>query len=158
LGLATAWLMPMMAVVTTAVVVLRYGFNQGAIAAQESVLYLHSSAFMLGASYTLLTNQHVRVDVFYRRFSERTKAWVNAVGHVVFTFPVCVLIAVGSQHYVADAWAIRESSPEPGGIPAIYLLKTLIPMMGCLLALQGLSEVLKALATLSQREATSDRG
>lgn len=147
-GRATAWLMPAMAGVTFIVVVLRYGFSQGAIAAQEAVLYMHAAAFLLGASYTLLMDQHVRVDIFYRRFSFRQQAWVNAVGHVLFTLPVCALIVLGSQAYVADAWSILERSPEPGGLPAVYLLKTLIPAMGVLLALQALSQTLKALATL----------
>jgi TRAP-type mannitol/chloroaromatic compound transport system permease small subunit len=146
-----------MALVTTAVVLLRYGFSKGAIAAQESVLYMHAAAFLLGASYTLLTDQHVRVDVFYHRFSPRARDWVNAVGHVLFTFPLCALIAFGSVQYVADAWAIREGSPEPGGIPAVYLLKTLIPAMAVLLALQALSEVLKAVSRLTQPIDTGSR-
>lgn len=155
IGKLVAWLMPAMALVTFAVVVLRYGFSQGAIAAQESVLYMHAAGFLLGASFTLLNDQHVRVDIFYRRFSERSKAWVNAVGHVLFTLPLCGLIAFGSYDYVADSWLILERSPEPGGIPAVYLLKTLIPGMAVLLALQALSQTLKALAVLSVFESAS---
>ena len=151
-GTASAWLIPAMAVVTFIIVVLRYGFSLGAIAAQEGVLYLHSAAFLLGASYTLFHDHHVRVDVFYRQFSARQKAWVNALGHVAFTLPVCALIAFGSQQYVADSWRILESSPEPGGIPAVFLLKTLIPLMALLLALQAVSETIKALTVLSRIE------
>lgn len=152
LGRWVAWLMPTMALVTTVVVILRYGFAIGAIAAQEGVLYLHATAFLLGSSYTLLQDQHVRVDIFYRQFSPRSRAWVNAAGHVVFTLPVCALIALGSLDYVSEAWRIRESSPEPGGIPAVYLLKTLIPTMATLLGLQAVSETLKALAILVTAE------
>ena len=154
LGHAVAWLIPAMALVTFGVVVLRYGFSTGAIAAQESVMYMHATAFLLGSAFTLMTDQHVRVDIFYRQFSSRGKAWVNAIGHVLFTLPVCVLIGWGSVDYVADAWRIREGSPEPGGLHAVYLLKTLIPTMAALLALQALSETLKALAVLIEVEAS----
>ena len=80
-GNAVAYAAIAMALVTTTVVILRYGFGQGAIAAQESVLYLHGALFMLGAAPTLLADKHVRVDVFYRNFTDRQKHWVNTIGH-----------------------------------------------------------------------------
>ena len=84
-GNAVAYAAIAMALVTTTVVILRYGFGQGAIAAQESVLYLHGALFMLGAAPTLLADKHVRVDVFNRNFTDRQKHWVNTIGHTVFT-------------------------------------------------------------------------
>lgn len=139
-----------MAIVTTGVVILRYGFGQGAIAAQESVLYLHGLLFMMGAAPTLLADKHVRVDVFYRNFSARQKTWVNTIGHTLFTFPLCLLIIFGSWAYVSESWLIMESSPEPGGIPAVFLLKTLIPAMAVLLLIQAVSNVIKGLIELSE--------
>jgi TRAP-type mannitol/chloroaromatic compound transport system permease small subunit len=133
---------------TVYVVVLRYGFGMGAITAQEGVMYLHATLFMLGASCTLHADEHVRVDVFYRGFSIRQQAWINALGHVLFTLPLCAVIALSSVGYVGESWMIKESSPEPGGIPAVYLLKTLIPVMAALLAVQALAEVTRALTTL----------
>ena len=105
-GNAVAYTAVAMAVVTTTVVILRYGFGQGAIAAQESVLYLHGALFMLGAAPTLLTDKHVRVDVFYRNFTDRQKHWVNIIGHTVFTLPFCTLIVLGSWGYVSESWSI----------------------------------------------------
>ena len=142
-GNAVAFAAIAMALVTTTVVILRYGFGQGAIAAQESVLYLHGALFMLGAAPTLLTDKHVRVDVFYRNFTDRQKHWVNTIGHTVFTLPFCTLIVFGSWGYVSESWSIMESSPEPGGIPAVFLLKTLIPAMALLLALQAVSLIIQ---------------
>lgn len=150
LAAIVAWAPLAMALLTVAVVVLRYGFGIGAIAAQEAVIYLHSALFMLGASCTLFADEHVRVDVFYRRFGERARAWVNALGHAVFTLPLCTLIFSASLGYVGESWAIRERSPEPGGIPAVFLLKTLIPSMAVLLALQALSEIIKSIRLLIQ--------
>lgn len=149
-GNAVAYTAVAMAVVTTTVVILRYGFGQGAIAAQESVLYLHGALFMLGAAPTLLTDKHVRVDVFYRNFTDRQKHWVNIIGHTVFTLPFCTLIVLGSWGYVSESWSILESSPEPGGIPAVFLLKTLIPAMAVLLALQAVSLIIQGLIELSE--------
>ena len=149
-GNAVAYSAVAMAVVTTTVVILRYGFGQGAIAAQESVLYLHGALFMLGAAPTLLTDKHVRVDVFYRNFTDRQKHWVNIIGHTVFTLPFCTLIVLGSWGYVSESWSIMESSPEPGGIPAVFLLKTLIPAMAVLLALQAVSLIIQGLIELSE--------
>ncbi|MED5355186.1 MAG: TRAP transporter small permease subunit [Pseudomonadota bacterium] len=149
-GNAVAFAAIAMALVTTTVVILRYGFGQGAIAAQESVLYLHGALFMLGAAPTLLTDKHVRVDVFYRNFTERQKHWVNTIGHTVFTLPFCTLIVFGSWGYVSESWSIMESSPEPGGIPAVFLLKTLIPAMALLLALQAVSLIIQGLIELSE--------
>ena len=149
-GNAVAFAAIAMALVTTTVVILRYGFGQGAIAAQESVLYLHGALFMLGAAPTLLTDKHVRVDVFYRNFTDRQKHWVNTIGHTVFTLPFCTLIVFGSWGYVSESWSIMESSPEPGGIPAVFLLKTLIPAMALLLALQAVSLIIQCLIELSE--------
>jgi len=131
---------------------LRYGFGLGAISAQEGVVYLHSALFMLGASCTLLADEHVRVDVFYRNFSLRSKAWVNALGHTMFTLPLCTLIVFSSLGYVGESWSIREVSPEPGGIPAVYILKTLIPLMAILLALQAVGEIFKSVHILIEQE------
>ena len=141
LGVVVAWCVPVMAVTVCAIVVLRYGFNTGAIAAQESVQYLHAALFMLGAAVTMGADQHVRVDVFYRRFNARQKAWVNTLGHIIFTLPVCALIGVSSFGYVLDSWSALEASPEPGGLPLVYVLKTLIPAMAGLLALQAIAQI-----------------
>ena len=149
-GNAVAYAAIAMAFVTTTVVILRYGFGQGAIGAQESVLYLHGTLFMLGAAPTLLADKHVRVDVFYRNFTDRQKHWVNTIGHTVFTLPFCTLIVFGSWDYVSESWSIMESSPEPGGIPAVFLLKTLIPAMALLLALQAVSLIIQGLIELSE--------
>ena len=154
LARTVSWCVPVMAVLVLVIVVLRYGFNTGAIAAQETVQYLHAAIFMLGAAVALQADQHVRVDIFYRRFSARQQAWVNGLGHVVFTLPFCGLIGWGSWDYVTDSWSAREASPEPGGLPFVYLLKTLIPAMAVLLALQALAQIVRALTILRQRNNT----
>ncbi|MFK7829948.1 MAG: TRAP transporter small permease subunit [Congregibacter sp.] len=147
-GQLLAWCSLLMALLTAAVVILRYGFATGSIAMQEAVTYLHGSLFMLGVAYALKTGAHVRVDIFYRNFSSRQQAWVNALGGIIFLLPLCAVIFFISWGYVAEAWSIRESSPEPGGIPYLYLLKTLLPLMAINLALAGIADVLRNAETL----------
>lgn len=141
-----------MMVIVTVVVVLRYGAGYGNIALQESVTYLHSCLFMLGVSYALKTDAHVRVDIFYRRFSSRTKAWLNAVCGVIFLLPFSAFIFYVSTDFIIGSWRIYESSSEPGGIPAVFLLKTLIAVMSVGLFLQGVAEVLRNTCILVSEE------
>jgi TRAP-type mannitol/chloroaromatic compound transport system permease small subunit len=152
-GQLLAWLALGMALMTTLVVVLRYGFNIGSIAAQESVTYMHGSLFLLGAAYALKSGAHVRVDIFYRGFSARTKAWVNSVGGIVFLLPLCVFILMSSWDYAGESWSMLETSAEPGGIPAVFLLKSLVPLIAITLALQGIAEILRNALILVEGEA-----
>lgn len=148
-GRALAWLAAILVIVTCAVVIARYGFQQGSIAMQESMTYLHATLFLLGAAYALKQSAHVRVDIFYRNFSPRTRAWIDSLGTVVFLLPLCVFIVAISWDFVAAGWAIRERSAEPGGLPFVYLLKTLISLMAVNLAVQGVAELGRNLLLLT---------
>lgn len=150
LGRALAWLTGMMAILTFLVVVLRYAFDQGAVALQESVMYMHGLVFMLGIPYALKNDVHVRVDLIYSRLGTRQRAWVDLVGHLIFLLPVSGFIFYTSLPYVAASWRVLEGSSEVGGIPAVYLLKTLIPVMAALLVLQGVSGMVKQVLIIRQ--------
>lgn len=141
IGRTVAWLVLGMMIITGVVVVLRYGFSIGSIALQESVMYLHGIVFMLGIPYALKHDAHVRVDVIYGRMSPRGRDIVNLLGHLLFLLPLAGFIVWVSWDYTGRAWSIREGSAEVGGIEAVFLLKTLIPVLGGLLVLQGMAEV-----------------
>ncbi len=147
-GRLLAWLALAMALLVAVIVVLRYGFDFNSILMQESVTYMHGSLFLLGAAYALKHGAHVRVDIFYRNLSPRGQAWVNSLGGIVFLLPLCLFILGSSWDYVSESWAIMETSPEPGGIPAVFLLKSLIPLMALNLLLQGLAEILRSTLVL----------
>jgi TRAP-type mannitol/chloroaromatic compound transport system permease small subunit len=147
-GRAVAWATLALVLVTACVVMLRYGFNQGAIKLQESILYLHSAIFLLGAAFTLKEGGHVRVDIFYRGMTERRKALVDAAGILFLLLPTCIFIFIVSLPYVVSSWQLFEGSREPGGLPAVFLLKTLIPLAMVLLVLQGLVLLFRALDRL----------
>jgi TRAP-type mannitol/chloroaromatic compound transport system permease small subunit len=142
-GRAVSWLSALMVIVTFLVVVLRYAFDLGWIAMQESVTYMHATLFMLAAAYTLQRGGHVRVDILYQQLSRRGRAWVDLLGTLLLLVPVCVYLAWSGWDYVAESWAVREGSREAGGLPAVYLLKTLIIAMPALLLLQGFAWVLR---------------
>jgi TRAP-type mannitol/chloroaromatic compound transport system permease small subunit len=143
IGRSLAWVALAMVLVTFLVVVLRYVFDYGSIAMQESVTYMHALLFMLAAAYTLQQDSQVRVDIFYQRFSPRGRAWVDLLGTLVLLLPVCVFIFASSWGYVTESWSIEEASREAGGIPYVYLLKTLMVIMPSLMLLQGLVWVLR---------------
>jgi TRAP-type mannitol/chloroaromatic compound transport system permease small subunit len=148
-GRLLAWLVIAMALLTTVIVVMRYGFNTGSMMGQEAVIYMHGSLFMLGTAYALKSGAHVRVDIFYRNFSPRAQAWVNSLGGIVFLMPLCAFIGFSSWNYVSESWSIRETSSQPGGIPAVFLLKSVIPLMAFNLFLQGLAETLRSAMSLA---------
>jgi len=138
-GRVVAWLVVMMVLTTFSIVVMRYLFDSGWIWLQESVTWMHAAVFMLAAAYTLAREQHVRVDIFYRRFSPRGRALVDAGGALLLLIPVALFIIVASWEYVAVSWQLRETSREAGGLiyPFPSLLKSLIPIMSGMLLLQG---------------------
>ena len=153
LGRAVAWLTAPLVALAFGLVLVRYVLGAGSIAAQEAVLWLHSLVFLLGAAYALRHGQHVRVDLVYQRLSPRGRALADLVGTLLFLLPFCVFMLWVSLDYVAASWATREGSREPGGLPGVFLLKTLIPLAALLLLLQGLSLALRAALALRRPEA-----
>lgn len=147
-GRAIAWLTYGMMLLIVLVVVLRYGLGLSHVALNEGVTYLHALVFMLGAAYTLRHDDHVRVDVFYRRLGPRGQAWVNLLGTLLLLWPTAGIILGLSIDYVLASWSLMEGSREPGGLPLVYLLKSLLLIMPSLLILQGLADVMRAIATL----------
>ena len=151
IGQAVSWMTLMMVLITMYDVIMRYIFKAGSIWIQEAEWHLFAANFMLAASWTLLRNGHVRVDLFYVKFSNKTKAWVDLIGSVLFLLPFCILVAYTSIPFVSDSWAILEGSSDPGGLPGRYILKSVIPLTFILLALQGISEIIKNVAVIKKR-------
>lgn len=147
-GRSVSWLSLLMVLVTFLVVVLRYVFDSGSIALQESITYLHSMVFLVGASWTLQQDAHVRVDIFYTHFSKEARAWVNFIGSAFLLLPVMVFISWISWDYVSSSWEVYEGSREAGGIAAVFLLKSLILVFTGLLILQGLIQTAESMITI----------
>ncbi|MEZ5581420.1 MAG: TRAP transporter small permease subunit [Candidatus Competibacteraceae bacterium] len=148
-GRGIAWLTLAMVLVQFVVVMLRYVFDWNRIYIQESVVYIHAVIFLVGAAYTLKHDGHVRVDIFYREMSPRAKAWVNLFGTLFLLLPTCGFIFWMSWDYVASSWGIFEGSREAGGLPGVFVLKSVILVMAALVILQGIAESLRNVLVLS---------
>lgn len=147
-----SWFTLCMVLLTFLIVVLRYGFNMGWVAMQESVMYLHGMVFLLGAAHTLRVNEHVRVDIFYRSFSPTKQAKVDIIGGLMLLMPVNLFIFYISFEYVISAWKILEDSQAAGGIPAVFLLKSLLLAFSFTMVLQGIAEIIGNLLRINQQK------
>ena len=142
------WLTLGMVLVTFTTVVFRYLFDRGWVWMQEIALYMHAFTFLLAAGYTLAKDAHVRVDIFYRPMNARKKAWVNLLGSLFLLLPTCLVLLTESLPFVFDSWAVFEGSKDGGGLEAVFLLKTAIPLFCLLLLLQALSLISQSARTL----------
>lgn len=155
-GKSVAWLLIAMALVQFAVVIFRYVFGENSILAQEAITYMHGAVFLVAGGYALLTNDHVRVDIFYRDAPAKRKALVDFAGAYLFLFPVCLVLIWTASPYVAQSWAVSEGSAEASGIQAVFLLKSLIPLFAFLLAGTGFVVAARASRTLAGLPADDD--
>lgn len=149
-GKVIAWLTVVMVLLTFAIVILRYGFNLGWIWLQESLTYLHVAVFTVAAAWALQQDGHVRVDIFYNSMSEHKRYMVDLVGTLIFLIPFCLFIIIIAFPYVANSWKLMESSREAGGLPMLFLLKSLMLVMPTLLLGQAFLNVTDAIRILRQ--------
>jgi TRAP-type mannitol/chloroaromatic compound transport system permease small subunit len=124
-----------------------FGANLSSNAYLELQWYMFGAVFMLGAAYTLQRNGHVRVDVLQSRLSEKGKAWIDLIGILVFMIPFCVIVFWLSLPWVINSWHLLETSSDPGGLPR-YPIKTVVPVAFLFLLLQGVSQLIKAVAVI----------
>ncbi len=137
------WLALLLVLVQFCIVIGRYVFGVNSIAAQESVLYMHATVFMLGAGYTLLVDKHVRVDVFFASLSKAAQRRVDIFGHLALLMPSMGALLYWSWPSVRNSWKILEGPISVGGIEAVFLLKSLIPAFCILILLQSLSLLIR---------------
>jgi len=147
-GKTVAWLTLVMVLLTFTIVVLRYGFNLGWIWLQESLNYLHVAVFSIVAAWALQQDGHVRVDIFYAGMTDKNRARVDLFGSLIFLVPFCIFILFMSWPYVSNSWKLLESSREAGGLPLVFLLKSLILVMPALLLGQAVINITDAWKTL----------
>jgi TRAP-type mannitol/chloroaromatic compound transport system permease small subunit len=148
IGQSLSWLGLVMAVLVTVIILARL-FDIGSTALQESITYIHATIFMLCLGYAGISDAHVRVDICYRRYSPQTRAWVNLFGSMLFLLPFSVFLSFISLEAAIDSWKVREASINAGGLPFVYLLKSLAPLGGALLTSYAISDILKQLCAVS---------
>jgi len=155
-GRTVSWLSLFLVLVTFIIVVLRYVFDSGSIALQEITTYLHASIFLVGMAYTMQQDAHVRVDIFYTRCSKQTKAWIDLFGALFLLLPFMLFVSWVSWSYIADSWLVLEGSREAGGLPGVFLLKSLILLMTFLLSLQACTQIARNIETVLSTDLTTD--
>lgn len=150
-GRSVMWLLLLMALVQFAVVLLRYVFGVNWIFMQDSVTYMHGAVFLLAAGYALITDDHVRVDIFYRDAPPKRKAIIDLIGTYLLLLPVCLLIVWTASPYIGRAWLVLEGSADTSGIQGVFILKTLISVFAILLAMAGFVVAHRAVETLKEQ-------
>ncbi len=153
IGVAVSWLTTVLVAVVCYDVFTRYLLKSSLVAVQELQWHLFAVIFLIGAAYTLKHGKHVRVDVFYNRFSAKTRAWVDFAGSLLFLIPFCLVAIWCSHTFVMNAFVIGEGSPDPGGLPARFILKAAIPAGFFLLTLQGIALAFGSLMKVAGSEA-----
>jgi len=139
MGRALSWVTTILMLVICFDVIQRYFFNQSQTWLLELEWHLFSLIFLLGASYALLHDKHVRVDVFYERFSQNWRDWINIIGVILFLVPWVVIVITHGTDYMLNSFSFKEGSPQPNGLPARYIIKSAIVIGFVLLGIQGLS-------------------
>ena len=142
-GRQVSWLTLALVLLVCWDVAMRYLFQQTSVWFMELEWHLYAALFLLGAGYTLMRDRHVRVDLFYSEFTPKDKALVNFLGAIIFLIPWSLLLLVVSYQYAWVSWLIQEGSPDPGGLPARYVIKFCITLGAFLLFLQALAEAVK---------------
>lgn len=139
IGEGISWLASLLVLVVCFDVFTRYLLKRSSVAVQELEWHLFAVIFLIAAAYTLKHDRHVRVDVVYMRLKPETQAWINFIGSLVFLLPFCLVGIWSAKHFVVNSFLIGETSPDPGGLPYRYVLKSMVPIGFFLLSLQGVS-------------------
>ena len=148
IGVKISWLTSLLVLIICGDVVMRYFFNTSSAGVFELEWHIFAVIFLLGAAYTLKHDKHVRVDVSYSRFTEKQKAWVNLIGTLLFLLPFSVVVVYSSYKFVGNSFRLQESSPDPGGLPARFIIKSAITIGFALLLLQSISLFFKSIVTI----------
>lgn len=143
IGHVVCWLNLALLVVIMTQVILRYVFSNGQTALEELQWHFYGAAVMIGLSYGLVNDSHVRVDILHARFSTRTKRLIEIITMVVFVLPFAYVIFYHSLPFVADAWRVNEASDSAGGLPYRFIIKSVIPISFGLLALAAISRLMR---------------
>lgn len=145
IGRLAAWLNLLLVGVILLQVVLRYVFHNGQVVLEELMWHLYATAFMLGLSYALVTDQHVRVDLLHERLSQRARAWVEVAGILFLLLPFAWVVFDHSLTWLAASFHANESSENPTGLPYRWLIKSVLPLSFGLLLLAALSRLWRQL-------------
>jgi len=152
IGRQVSWLILFMTLIAFSVALLRYFFNIGFVWMQELYIWMHGLVFLLAAAYTLQEDKHVRVDIFYRKFSEKNKAYINVFFSILFIIPFILIVSKYSIPYILKSWLSLEKSREAGGLQFLYIYKTSIILFCFFLFIQTIALILRCILVINNKE------
>lgn len=152
-GKCTSWLIIILVFLVGYDVSMRYLFQSGSIGIQELEWHLFSIILLIGSSYTLKHDEHVRLDILYRSrlLTDKHRAWIDVFGILFILIPFCLLVIISAWPFVFQSYVHNEVSPDPGGLTARWLIKSIIPTGFCLLLIQGIAEIIKKLTKAMEK-------
>ncbi|MAI84162.1 MAG: hypothetical protein CMM91_04420 [Rickettsiales bacterium] len=145
LGFISSLLVPVLIIIISITVILRYFFSLGFIWMQDLYIWMHASIILLGTVFTLKEDGHVRIDLFYRNASKKFKIFVNIIGYLFFCLPLSLILILKGFPYFYRSFLQNEGSRESGGLPGIYILKFLIFLLGIFLFIQIINFLINVL-------------
>ncbi|WP_163833945.1 TRAP transporter small permease subunit [Spartinivicinus ruber] len=148
LGELISWVYALLILTIVLQVILRKGFASGLIILEELQWHLYAIGFMFGMAYAQVQDSHIRVDLFYQRFSKKTQHLIEIFGLLLLVMPFITIVFLHSLDFVEDSWRINESSPAPAGLPYRWLIKSIIPTAFLLLAITVLARIYRELLLL----------
>ncbi len=153
-GKCTSWLIIILVFLVGYDVSMRYLFQSGSIGIQELEWHLFSIILLIGSSYTLKHDEHVRLDILYRSrlLTDKHRAWIDVFGILFILIPFCLLVIISAWPFVFQSYVHNEVSPDPGGLTARWLIKSIIPTGFCLLLIQGIAEIIKKLTKAMEKD------
>jgi TRAP-type mannitol/chloroaromatic compound transport system permease small subunit len=148
LGSAACWLNAVLVVNIVVQVILRYALGEGKIWLEELQWHFYAILLLTGLSYCLVSDTHVRLDIFYRNFSPAKREYVDLLGMVFLVLPLFAILFYHGMGFVATAWHVSESSPHPLGLPCWWIIKAFIPLTMFLVILAALSRIVRAVLVI----------
>ena len=151
IGKTVSWFTTILVLIVVYDVFTRYFLLESSVALQEMTWHIFSIIFLLGASYTLKEDAHVRVDIFYQKYSDKSKAVMNSIGVILFIIPFCVVLIITSTNWTVNSFMINEVSPDQGGLPFRFLIKAVLPISFILVLLQSLALLISSIKTIVRK-------
>ena len=148
IGNFLSYVLFLMVILIVTSILLRFIFNIGNIAIQELIMYLHALLFMFGISYAYKEDSHVKIDILSNNISPKNSQILSIIGFIFFVMPFAIFLIYISTNMTMSSWSILEGSSEAGGLDLVFVLKTIIPLTGILILLQGISKLLKNIESL----------
>ncbi len=152
IGRSAAWLVLATVLICAGVALSRYLLGYGRIWLQELYVVCFAACFLLAAPYAYATDGHIRIEILRQHWSARTRAWIEIAGCVLCLIPWLLLLLWSTLPFVRLSWRVLEPSAQPGGLPGLYLVKSLLPVFALLMLLQALAVIGRKLLFLAGRD------